>query len=109
MSDCGCKNKNNDISIVNDPNASINLIKNGGNYLIKIIMFSITLIALPLILPLMVWFLFKTIVLNKSIDFMGFLVAVGKMLKKDKNDNDDINEINPNDYTLVGFDDLSKK
>lgn len=107
MSDCGCKNNKN-IS-VNNTNIENNksFIANSNKYIFKFLLFLISLILLPLAIILLIGVLFKTIVLNNSIDLMPLLLGIGNIFKQKDNENDE-EEINQEELELVGVDEIKK-
>ena len=56
-------------------------------YILRFFLFLIFLTALvPFILPLIIWMLFSTLVLNKKLDVFQIVYAIGKRLYKKEED-----------------------
>lgn len=69
------------------------------------------LIISIIIIPFSLYALFKIIYFEESIDVTGAMVMIGKMLSKGEPKgevDDEIEEINPDDYELVGVEDISE-
>lgn len=102
---CNCKNSNeknyvdiqeSDVKIENNKKPAYAFIF----YTVKVVGFLISLLFLPVILGAAIWFMFKTIVLNKDLDITSLLKKIGE--KKEKNieekENDDEEEIYDEEY-----------
>ena len=110
---CGCKSGSgvglNDVSSETQEEISkLSLIK---RYSFRILTFLFAIALVPLLLPLVIWVLFKSIVLTENINLFPLFLAIGKKLKKmgdpkeDEEEDIDIENINPEDYELVGVED----
>lgn len=77
-----------------------------NNLIFKLFMFFIALFILPLTIPLIIWMLFKTIVLSDSTDLMPVFLKIGNWFKKKDKDDDieDEEEFNDENYELTGVD-----
>lgn len=82
---CNCKNDGNQYSVSSD----VNLTKRILNYSLRIIMFSLSLLTLPIIVIASIWILFRTLVLNKDVNITGMLKFMVKAFKNANNSNDD--------------------
>lgn len=109
MSDCGCKNSQNDLTNLNQKNDETLVVK-GNSYIFNFFLFIIATIILPFTLPLMIIVLFKTIVLNNSINLMPILIKIGKIFKIKEKEiiKDNIELINEEELELVGVDIIKK-
>ena len=121
---CGCKTKKGvDTPINNENKPKINIMANIIHYSIKLIGFGIGLILLPIIVLMIIYYMFKLIVLNKDIDIKPLFVSLSKFMKQvgkdnakddDEDDDDDDDdteweEIDPNEFELIGVDDITNK
>jgi hypothetical protein len=82
---CNCKNDGNEYSVASD----VNLTKRIINYSLRIIMFSLSLLTLPIIVIASIWILFRTLVLNKDVNITGMLKFMVKAFKNANNNHDD--------------------
>ena len=82
---CNCKKDGNEYSVASD----VNLTKRTINYSLRIIMFSLSLLTLPIIVIASIWILFRTFVLNKDVNITGILKFMVKAFKNVNNSNDD--------------------
>ena len=85
---CNCKTKNNLVN--NQDNINTNHLNNVEEKTtlvkvmhpsVKIIGFIISLLFIPIINIVIIWFLFKTLVLNSKIDFSNLIKQIGKWKK----------------------------
>ncbi len=85
---CNCKTKNNLVN--NQDNINSNQLNNVDEKTtlvkimhtsVKIIGFIISLLFIPIINIVIIWFLFKTLVLNSKIDFSNLIKQIGKWKK----------------------------
>ncbi len=90
----------------NIPDQNIENNKSIGKYIVNFILFLFTCVILPLIFPLIIIMLFKTIVLNNNINLLPSLVQIGKNLKGKEIEEDDNEEIKPEELELVGVDEI---
>jgi len=114
---CGCKaNKNLELPIKEENiNKKENPIKIIVNYTIKLIGFFIGLLLLPIIMIVIIYQMFKTIVLNKNVDLKPLFSTLVKFMEKANNteeeeesyDIDDIDDID--DLTMVDYEDITEK
>ncbi len=82
---CNCKKDGNQYNVDSD----VNLTKRILNYSFRFIMFSLSLITLPIIVIASIWILFRTLVLNKDVNITQILKFMIKASKKVKDDDDD--------------------
>ena len=107
MSGCGCKtNSNNNLS--EDKKALPT-----KNYFIKILLFIMLVLMSPVFLGLIMWVLFRTLIMDKELDILPLIL---KLIGKDKNkeeidDEDDIdeNDIDENDVIAINVEDITNK
>lgn len=96
---CNCKG---DINPKEDTN-TISIKK----YVYRFISFLlITVIGLPIAVPMIVYYLFKNIVLNESVDVISTLIKLGKRLKKASEEEEE--EFTEENYELTEVEELIK-
>lgn len=109
---CGCKkDSNNDLMLSDSVSEKNKKIKN-VEYISRTFLFLFSLIIVPLIIPVVIWLLFKTIVLSDSIDVLPALKILGLKLKKMTDDDDEEEEeeedgedFNEEEYELIDVED----
>ena len=124
---CGCKaNKgvltpSNNFSSNDENKTKINIMANIIHYSIKLIGFAVAMILLPIIVLMIVYYMFNMIVMTKDIDIKPLFISAAKFMKQvgkdnadDDDDDDDDDEaewenINPDEFELVGIDDITNK
>ena len=93
MAGCNCKSKGNKgIDALNNTNAPKE--KLGPmiiTYALKIVGFLILIAALPIINLFIIWFMFKTLVLNKEVNMKPLLLAIGSKFKE-KNEDEEVED-----------------
>ena len=118
---CGCKAKKGENLSVNDENKpKVNIMVSIIHYSIKLIGFLVAMILLPFLMVVIAYYMFNLIVMTKGVDIKPLFISVAKFMKKvgqdnsdddDDDDDDDTEweEINPDEFELIGVDDLTKK
>jgi len=124
---CGCKAEKGDKTPINSLNndenqPKKNIIAEIIHYSVKLIGFGIGLLLLPILVLVIIHYMFKLIVLTKDIDIKPLFVSLAKFMKKvgedneikdedDDDDDDDVEweNIDPNDFEMVGVDEIKKK
>jgi hypothetical protein len=124
---CGCKAKKNsgtlfNVSSSNDDNTPKKSI--GANiihYSVKLLGFGIALALLPVLMLVIIYYMFDIIVLTKDIDIKPIFISASKFMKKvakdnaedeeddEEDDDEEWENINLDEFELVGVDDLTKK
>jgi len=112
---CNCKN-------TDGPQQYNVLTQNEGvtatiiKYLAKTLGFLIGMLLLPIIMLVIVWFMFDTIVLNKDIDLrlvINKFVKANKFFTKDdeeeEDDDDDDDELTEDDVIMLNVEDITNK
>ena len=104
---CNCKTQTEQYSVKTD----VKLSKKITNYTLRSIVFLVSLIFLPIILIVSIWFMFRTLVLDKEADIVGIVSSIGNLFisNKDKEDDDDDDDdmeedYNEDDYELIDVD-----
>lgn len=104
---CNCKNEPNLADGLTDESTDINK----GSLLSRIVLtsfrfigFLIALVFTPIILLVLVWFMFKMIVLNEDIDMKGIVTFFANKIKSNERDEDEEEdfeeEFNEDDYIM---------
>ncbi len=109
---CNCKSQNiDDILNVDRPKLSIG--KLIGKYTLKILSFLLMIAMLPLINIAIIWFMFKTLVLNQDVNIKPLLLALGNQFKEKDNDEEideeEFDELTEDDVIMVDVEDITKK
>lgn len=102
---CNCKTQNDQQNVGPDMKLNKKII----NYTLRSVVFLFSLILLPIILVASIWFMFRTLVLNKEVDIIGMLSLINDKFKSNKNDDDDDEYYDEDDYELVDVDYLETK
>lgn len=104
---CNCKK---DKVLREDRMPPLDKANTGGkiaNYGVRVVMFLLlSILAVPVTIPVVIYTLFKSVVLNKNIDFFPAIVQLTKPIlgrKKNNgvNEDVDIDELNPEDYVPI--------
>jgi len=80
------------------------------SYSLKSLAFLIMVVLLPIINLLIIWFMFKTIVLNKNVNIKPLLLSLGKKFQEkeiDDEEEDDFEEIKEEDVVMVNVEDIT--
>lgn len=106
---CNCKSDN-QYSVDSD----IKLNKKIGNYTLRFIVFTLSLLLTPIFIGVMVFFLFRTIVLNKNFDVQKTISSlIEKFKNSDKDDDDDdddsYEEFNQDELELMDVEYIKNK
>lgn len=102
---CGCKGGNkSDIKTENskDSNTTESIFNTVVKYMLKVLMFVVLLLLLPVINLMIIKFIFETLVLNKKVDFkdmLSFLTTKLKPIEKEESV-DEISEEELDEYEL---------
>lgn len=115
---CGCKNGSksgiDENQITDETKNEISNLSLIRRYTFRSITFLFALALLPVLLPIIIWMLFKTIVLTEQINMLPLLLHVGKKLKKigeakeEDEEIEKIEELNPDDYEPIGVNNINK-
>jgi len=79
MANCGCKNKSREISHVEKEGGK--LININLNTIVKWVLFLLLVVLSPLLIPVIIYVLYKTIIQNKSLDVLTLMTIIGKAIK----------------------------
>ncbi len=108
MSCNSCKKKQTSIANLSEKNTPKSWLSIFLGYALKVFSFLIIFcITIPIIVPLLGYVLFKTIVLNQSLDIYPMILYIGKKIFSDKKEDEDeeeeidLNELNDEDYELI--------
>jgi len=95
-------------------------ISNGKNkqpiihYFFKTLGFLLMLVLLPIINLVIIWFIFRTLVLNKDVDIKELLLMIGNSFKEkeesdDKDDDDELKDLTEDDVIMLNVEEIEKK
>ena len=110
---CNCKTNAIDTEalMANSSGSKISIGQNVLKYSLKTLVFLLVLILLPIINLAIIWFIFRTVVLNKDIDIKPLLLSIGSKFqnKDDESDDDDYDELTEDDVVMVDVEELPIK
>lgn len=105
MSGCGCKSKT---SSVSDEKVKAKISKK--NYFLNIILFTILVLISPIFLGVIIWVLFRVLILEKEFEFLPLLMKIaGKNSEKIEEEEDDTEEDEDDDYIPINVEDITNK
>jgi hypothetical protein len=82
-------------------------------YIVKTIGFLVTLVLLPIINLVIIWFIFRTLVLNKDVDIKALLLAIGNSIKKpeeiEEEDDEELESLTEDDVIMLNVEEIKKK
>jgi hypothetical protein len=110
MAGCNCKGS---ISMQEKNDGEQTFFTNFVKYSLKIILFVLFLIAVPIISLYTIYLGFNIIVLNENVDIKPLLKKIGEHFKENKNDEDDyidedeFNNLTEDDVILLGAEDIT--
>jgi hypothetical protein len=106
---CNCKTQTEQYSVKSD----VKLNKKITNYTLRSLVFLVSLIFLPIILIASIWFMFRTLVLDKEVDIIAIVSLIGNLFTRNKDDDDDDDDMeedyNEDDYELIDIDYIKDK
>ena len=84
MSGCNCKgnNKNIDSYLTDGEKSNEKLGPKIGSYVLKFVAFLLMVVALPIINLFIIWFMFRTLMLNKEVNIKPLLNVIGKKFQE---------------------------
>lgn len=106
---CNCKNDKSMDSMLNDTSVSSKKSFSIGKIIVKLSVFSIFLFLSPIIFLLLIWFGFKVLVVNETIDIKPLISFLANKIKSETVDKDDYEEFDENDFVMVGVDDITNQ
>jgi hypothetical protein len=108
---CNCKNGKSMSDMLDENSVSKNNKSVISKYALKTIAFSIFVLLSPIIFVFLLWFGFKVLVLNTSVDIKPMLSYLAEKIKeKSKQDDDYVEEnFDANDYILTEVEDITNK
>ncbi len=106
MSGCGCKSG---VNSTNEKKMDVNKIT-PKNYVIKIILFTVLVLISPAFLGIIIWFLFKTLILDKELEILPLLLKLsGKNIINDTRDEDDDEDDEEDDVIPINVENITNK
>lgn len=107
---CNCKG-NNGIDLIQEKEKAP-LGKRILNYSLKSLAFLFMMAIMPIIVLFIIWFIFKTLVLNENVDIKPLLLSLGNKFKEkdddDYEDDEDFDNLTEDDVEMVGVDIITK-
>lgn len=81
-----------------------------SSYILKVLAFILMVAALPIINLFIIWFIFRTLVLNRDVDIKPLLFAIGsKFQVKDDEDEEDDEELTEDDVVMEDVEDITNR
>lgn len=106
---CNCKSEKTMDELLHDDNKPVQKVKI-STYILKVLAFCILMVFLPIIMLVIVWFIFRTLVLNKDVDIKPLLVSLGqKFQTTDDEDDDEYDDLTENDVEMVDVEEITKR
>lgn len=106
MAGCNCKNSAQAQEIHDNRTTGAKV----AHYTLKVLMFLLMVVLLPIINLYLIYFMFKTLVLSKEVDIRPLLLAIGKKFKeKDEEDDDDYYSLSPDEVDMVDVEVITDK
>jgi hypothetical protein len=103
---CNCKTSEDQYSI----GPEVNLTKKITNYTLRSIVFLFSLILLPIIIAAAIWFMFRTLVLNKDVNITEILTILANKLSSNKDDDyDDDYDDDDDEYELIDVEHITNE
>lgn len=112
MSGCNCKgnNKNIDSYLADGEKSNEKLGPKIGSYVLKFMVFLLMVAALPIINLFIIWFIFRTLMLNKEVNIKPLLNVIGKKFQdKEIEEEEEYNDLTEEDVVMVGVEDITNK
>jgi hypothetical protein len=104
---CNCKNNVNiDQVLEGNKGPSLPTGETIIKYTLKVLAFILFVLMLPILNVYIIWLIFKTLVLNESVDIMPLLMKIGKKFKDIENDDDDDEIFVGDEYNSYTEDDV---
>jgi|ERR1035437_5762432 hypothetical protein len=107
---CGCKgnNKNIDSYLADGTKSQEKLGPKIVTYILKSIAFVLMIAALPIINLFIIWFIFRTLMLNKEVDIKPLLSVIGKKFQdKQEDDEEEYDNLTEDDVVLVNVEEIT--
>ena len=113
---CGCKTSGNK-DILDSTSEGISSKKLGSriiSYTFKVLAFLLFIVFLPLVNIVLLWFVFKILVVNEKVDLVPILTFFGKKfdprkLQDDDDDDDEFDSLTEDDVILLDTEDITNK
>ncbi len=107
---CNCKNGEKMDDLLENNKSGVKNGKKIGSYTLKVLAFLLMVAALPIINLMIIWFIFRTLVLNKNVDIKPLLLALGNKFKKvDDEDDNDFEDLTEDDVVMLDVDEITNK
>lgn len=111
---CNCKAKSANANVGYSIEENEGLFQKVVKNIIKVFVFLVSLLLLPFIMGLIIWYMFEMLVLNQNLDLAKILGYVIKKAKRfDRKDDDeefeDDDDLTEDDVTLLDADEITEK
>jgi len=108
---CNCKgnNKNIDSYLTDGTKSQEKIGPLIGTYILKSIAFILMIAALPIINLFIIWFIFRTLMLNKEVNIKPLLTVIGKKFqdKSEDDEEEDYDNLTKDDVVLVNVEEIT--
>ena len=105
MSGCGCKSNSNSSEEKKDIKSLPT-----KNYFVKLLLFAVLVLISPIFLGVIIWVLFRKLILDKDIDILPLLLKLtGKDVPKDEEQQEDDIEYNEDEVIAINVEDITNK
>ena len=102
---CGCSSKSKSSEEKKDAKVLSN-----QSYAVKLIVFSVLVLISPVFLGVIIWVLFRTLVLDKEMDILPLVLKLaGKEPKNEDDEDDDDEDYDEDDVIAVNVEDITNK
>lgn len=104
---CNCKAESTDTKGVIE---QVDIKESFGKYTLKFLGLLLFIISLPIINVMIIWFVFKTLLLNRNVDLKPMLLSILSKFKSDDDDDDDDYEyydLTEDDVELMGVEEIT--
>jgi hypothetical protein len=109
---CNCKTELSDSYDIEEVEVEkISLVNLVISYVVKMFGFLILLLGLPIINLVLVWFMFNTLVLTKSVDIAPLLTKIGRKFSNNEDDDEEYEDedLTEDDVTVMNVEDITEK
>ena len=108
---CNCKADKNIDGLMSNGNSSTEKPSQKiTNYVLKTIALLLIIVLLPIINLVIIWFVFRTLILNRDVDIKPLLLSIGNKFKpKDEEEEDDYEDLTEDDVIMVDVEDITNK
>lgn len=81
-----------------------------GTYILKSLAFLLMIAALPIINIFIIWFIFRTLMLNKDVNIKPLLTVIGKKFQdKEEDEEEEYDDLTEEDVVMIDVEDITNK